>query len=101
MIIGTSHKKDQVIIHKQEDVSQYAKVNEMLRKSDQNGFSKNRNYRNVANFSPLMWLKAVQKYPDLQPTADNPGDGKSVQRALRKALADPEFYWCKAVKGNI
>jgi hypothetical protein len=101
MILGSEVKKDKVIIHKGENVEQQAKVNYMLRNAENNGFSKDRMWRNTMNLTNSDFYKAVQKYPDIMPNCNHPATQEDVKKAWRKVFYDPEFYHCRAVEGGV
>lgn len=90
------YKKDKFELLHMENISQLAKENYELRKDANNGFSANREYRQVARFSPLGYIEAIKKYPMILQ-----GNPQEKQIAMRKAINDPEFWIYKSVGGNV
>lgn len=79
-----------------EAVDEILRSNYEARKDPNNGWSRGRNFRHVAELSPLAYLAALQKYPDIE-ARDKPAQNA----AWRRVLGDPEFALYRTVSRGI
>lgn len=84
MIIHTEFNKDKFKFVHYQDMDGIIQGNKELAKGD--GWDKDRNHRHLARIPNLAYFKMIKKYPEVLD-----GDALSKQKALYKALADPEF----------
>lgn len=84
MIIHSEVNKDKFKFVHYEDIEGVLASNRELAKGD--GWDKTKEHRHLARIPNLAYFKMVQKYPEVLE-----GDAQTKQKALYKALADPEF----------
>lgn len=84
MIIHSEYAGDKLKIVHAQDHRDIIQSNKELSKSD--GWDKERGLRHLARIPITAYYSMIKKYPEIQV-----GDWRSKQRALIKALADPEF----------
>ena len=66
------------------------------RKDDQNGWTRGRHFRKIADLSPLAFLNLKQKYPEIDSV-----EPRERQKAWRRALRDPEFELFRTTHGGV
>lgn len=85
-LAGIDVDKDRFFFHHREDETALLKQNYESRKDPNNGYSKTKEFQKIASFSMLGWMRVIQKYPEV-----TQGDSDQRQKAIYKALRDPEF----------
>lgn len=89
-------EKEKIIVLHSECVDELLQNNKELRKDANNGWTKKRLFRHIAELSEFAWLEMQRLYPEV--TAKEP----SIRnRAYRKALASPLFAPYRVVEKGI
>lgn len=89
-------KGDQIIVTNNEKLDDQMKHNYELRKSENNGFSVDREFRRIASVPNSVFFEWMKEFPEIVQ-----GDRELRDKTLKKLLRRPENAWVKTVDGGI
>lgn len=89
-------KGDQIKITNNEYVGDVMEHNWNLRNGENNGFSKDREFRRIASIPNSVFHEWIREYPEIMQ-----GDRELRDKTLKKLLKKSENQWLRTVDGGI
>lgn len=89
-------KGDQITVRNNENVGDVMAFNQEQRNCENNGFSKDREFRKIATIPNNVFFEWMRQYPEIVQ-----GDRELRDKTLKRLLRKSENSWLKSVDGGI